>query len=94
MVGKEAYQAEEIIKQDNDELQIEVIEEGVPIAPNFEVQRVRILLNDQGKVKQIPRIGWFRIHQIYYIEFWSITHSLSMQNYTKPYKSNIKHDYV
>jgi hypothetical protein len=34
-----------------------VIEEGVPIAPNFQVQRVRILLNDQGKVKQIPRIG-------------------------------------
>jgi hypothetical protein len=51
LVGKEAYQAEELIKQDNVELQIKVIEEGVPVIPDFQVQRVRILLNDQGKVK-------------------------------------------
>ncbi len=51
VVGKEAYQAEEIIKHDNVELQTEVIEEGVPVTPDFQVQRVRILLNDQGKVK-------------------------------------------
>ncbi len=51
LLGKEAYQAEEMIKQDNVELQTEVIEEGVPVIPDFQVQRVRILLNSQGKVK-------------------------------------------
>ena len=56
-VGKEGFVAEEIIKSDNNELQTEVIEAGIPITPDFQVQRVRILLNEEGKVKQIPRIG-------------------------------------
>jgi hypothetical protein len=34
-----------------------VIEAGIYVKPDFQVRRIRIILDEQGKVATIPRIG-------------------------------------
>jgi hypothetical protein len=46
VVGKEASAAEEVIRKENEELYTETIEPGIAIPPDFQVKRVRILLDE------------------------------------------------
>lgn len=57
VVGKQGSAAEEVIRSENEELYTETIEPGIAIRPDFQVKRVRILLDEEGRVKETPRIG-------------------------------------
>lgn len=58
VVGKEGTMAEQVIKEENTSLQPEMIGEGMAVSPDFQVNRVRIFLDDTGRVKEPPHIGW------------------------------------
>ncbi len=39
-MGRKGYQAEDVIRKENDELQTEVIQKGIPVSPDFQVKQV------------------------------------------------------
>ena len=58
LVGMPGQQAKDIIERENTELTLVVIiPDGSPVTADYREDRVRIFVDEHGKVSQIPRIG-------------------------------------
>jgi len=57
LVGKTGDEAKEAVKHDRPDVNVEVLNEKSPTTMDYRVDRVRIFINDEGKVVGPPQTG-------------------------------------
>jgi hypothetical protein len=56
-VGLDGEKAKEIIQGDKQDAQVVILHENAPTTRDFKINRVRVFVNDDGKVVKAPRPG-------------------------------------
>ena len=57
LVGKSGEEAKEAILKERPELTVEVLGENSPCTKDYRIERVRVFVNEEGKVAGTPRTG-------------------------------------
>lgn len=57
LVGKTGEEAEEKIKNDHPSLSVSVVPEGSMMTMDYRTDRVRIMVDEDGKVNAAPKVG-------------------------------------
>ncbi|OMO78440.1 Proteinase inhibitor I13, potato inhibitor I [Corchorus capsularis] len=57
LLGKSGETAKATVESENSNVSAIVLLEGTPVTKDFRCDRVRIFVNEQGHVVQVPQIG-------------------------------------
>ncbi|OMO78436.1 Proteinase inhibitor I13, potato inhibitor I [Corchorus capsularis] len=57
LVGENGETAKTTIETKNPYLDVEVVQQGIPIFLDYRSERVHVFVDEQGKVTDVPKIG-------------------------------------
>lgn len=57
LVGKEGIEVVTTIKEEHPDFQVVIVKDGMMVTQDFRLDRVRIWVDENGKVLRVPRVG-------------------------------------